>query len=209
MPKFLVDLVNNHAGQRAAASEEEKETAYDTLGASIDVSESSEEAEGPSVDLPIPNFDRPHGKELLRKELSKMLKEAGDSTSTYASTLPHGLYGTYYCYRMRGPRRYLFGHMHSGSNNFISSREAELSTIAVMGSSALINQPKCLGSLRTSKRPCKMRARGRSTSTTICKQSLNIRDDPKPFKICSLKSSSNMRLLKRMPILGVYLRTFT
>jgi hypothetical protein len=120
MPKFLVDLVNYHAGQRAIASEEEKETTYDTLGASIDVSESSEEAEGPSVELncPISNGDRPHGRELLLGELSKMLKEAGDSSSMYASALPHGLYGTYYCYRTHGPRRCLFGHMHSGSNNF-------------------------------------------------------------------------------------------
>jgi hypothetical protein len=120
MPEILVDLVNNHAGQRAAASEEEEETAHETPGASIDVPESIEGARSPRVELdrPISIGDCPHGKELLLVELSKMLKKAGDSTSTYASSLSHGLYGTYYCYRTHGPRRCFLGHQHSDSNNF-------------------------------------------------------------------------------------------
>jgi hypothetical protein len=57
--------------------------------------------------------------ELLLCELKAMLREkANDSTSTYASALPHGLHGTYYCFRTQGPRTCFFGHEHSGSNNF-------------------------------------------------------------------------------------------
>jgi hypothetical protein len=56
---------------------------------------------------------------LLVHELKVMLKEkANDLTSTYASALPHGLHGTYYCFRAQGPRKCFFGGEHSGSNNF-------------------------------------------------------------------------------------------
>jgi hypothetical protein len=56
---------------------------------------------------------------LLVQELKSMLREkANDSTSVYASALPHGLHGTYYCFRTRGPRVCFFGRKHSGSNNF-------------------------------------------------------------------------------------------
>jgi hypothetical protein len=57
--------------------------------------------------------------ELLVRELKTMLREkANDSTSVYASALPHGLHGTYYCFRTQGPRTCFFGREHSGSNNF-------------------------------------------------------------------------------------------
>jgi hypothetical protein len=57
--------------------------------------------------------------ELLVRELKTMLREkANDLTSVYASALPHGLQGTYYCFRTRGPRTCFFGREHSGSNNF-------------------------------------------------------------------------------------------
>jgi P4 family phage/plasmid primase-like protien len=57
--------------------------------------------------------------ELLLRELKAMLREkANDSTSVYASALPHGLHGTYYCFRTRGPSTCFFGREHSGSNNF-------------------------------------------------------------------------------------------
>jgi hypothetical protein len=56
---------------------------------------------------------------LLVQELKTMLKEkANDSTSTYASSLEHGLQGTYSCFRTQGPRTCFFGREHSGSNNF-------------------------------------------------------------------------------------------
>ncbi|GAQ91907.1 hypothetical protein KFL_008790040 [Klebsormidium nitens] len=55
----------------------------------------------------------------LVRELQKLLKEkANDSSSTYGSSLPHGLYGTFYCFRTTGPRTCFFGREHSGSNNF-------------------------------------------------------------------------------------------
>jgi hypothetical protein len=55
----------------------------------------------------------------LVRELQKLLKEkANDSSSTYGSALPHGLYGTFYCFRTTGPRTCFFGREHSGSNNF-------------------------------------------------------------------------------------------
>jgi hypothetical protein len=47
---------------------------------------------------------------LLVHELKVMLREkANDSTSAYASALPHGLHGTYYCFRTQGPRVCFFG----------------------------------------------------------------------------------------------------
>jgi hypothetical protein len=119
MPLWLTEFVNDHAGKRAAAREEEEKTADEIPGANIEAPEPGG-AESPSFepDRPISNIGLPHGKELLLAELSKMLRKAGDSTSTYMSSLSHGLYGTYYCYRTHGPRRCFFGHQHSGSNNF-------------------------------------------------------------------------------------------
>jgi hypothetical protein len=56
---------------------------------------------------------------LLVHEMKVMLREkANDSTSAYASALPHGLHGTYYCFPTQGPRVCFFGRKHSGSNNF-------------------------------------------------------------------------------------------
>ena len=119
MPIWLAELVNNRAGHTSAATIEE-EQGGEVSGASIDAS-IPERVGSPSFEQnrSSPNLEPPHGKELLLAELSKLLSEkAGDSTSTYAGSLSHGLYGTYYCYRTHGPRRCFFGHMHSGSNNF-------------------------------------------------------------------------------------------
>ncbi|GAQ92398.1 hypothetical protein KFL_010060020 [Klebsormidium nitens] len=119
MPFWLAKLVNNHAGQPAITSEGGKETTDRISGASAEASQPGG-AKSPTFEITgtISDTYSPHGKELLLEELSKMLKKAGDSTSTYASSLSHGLYGTYYCYRTYGPRRCFLGHQHSGSNNF-------------------------------------------------------------------------------------------
>jgi hypothetical protein len=55
----------------------------------------------------------------LVQELQKLLKEkANDSSSTYRSSLPHGLCGIYHCFRTKGPRTCFFGREHQSSNNF-------------------------------------------------------------------------------------------
>jgi hypothetical protein len=56
---------------------------------------------------------------LLVQELMTMPKEkANDSTSTYASSLQHGLHGTYCCFQTQGSRTRFFGREHLKSNNF-------------------------------------------------------------------------------------------
>ncbi|GAQ85303.1 hypothetical protein KFL_002280180 [Klebsormidium nitens] len=120
MPIWLAELVNNHAGHSTGAATIDEEEGGEVSGARIDATMPGR-VESPSFkqDRSSPSLEPPHGRELLMAELSKLLSEkAGDSTSTYAGSLPHGLYGTYYCYRTHGPRRCFFGHMHSGSNNF-------------------------------------------------------------------------------------------
>ncbi|GAQ93269.1 hypothetical protein KFL_014030030 [Klebsormidium nitens] len=120
MPTWLAELVNNHAGHTNGAATIDEEQGGEVLGASIAAS-IPERVGSPSFeqDCSSPILESPNGKELLLVELSKLLSEkAGDPTSTYAGSIPHGLYGTYYCYRTHGPRRCFFGHMHTGSNNF-------------------------------------------------------------------------------------------
>jgi hypothetical protein len=78
----------------------------------------SESVENECNQRPTTSSGSPHSKDLLLAQFAKMLKEAGDLTSTYAGSLSHGLYGRYYCYQTHGSRRCYFGHMHSGSNNF-------------------------------------------------------------------------------------------
>jgi hypothetical protein len=104
MPIWLAELINNRAGHSAATSGEE-EVGGEVLEASIDAPMPGGVG-SPSCERnrSSPILEPPHGKELLLAELSKLLSEkAGDSTSTYASSLSHGLYGTYYCYRTHGP----------------------------------------------------------------------------------------------------------
>jgi hypothetical protein len=115
-----VALVNDHGGKHAAMEEEEESSSFGSgLAGFVDPS-GLEGIEASSIEFnpPAVSSRSPHSKELMLGEFAKMLKKAGDSTSTYAGSLPHGLYGTYYCYRTHRPRRCFFGHMHSGSNNF-------------------------------------------------------------------------------------------
>ncbi|GAQ91602.1 hypothetical protein KFL_008160020 [Klebsormidium nitens] len=116
MPRWLCTLVNN-GGDSGSTSEIQSVgspeiPAVCALANQVDPTNRNDDQ--PSA------FNRPsNDTTLLRTELSNMLrKKAGDSSNTYASTLPHGLYGTYFCYRTRGPRTCYLGHRHTGSNNF-------------------------------------------------------------------------------------------
>jgi hypothetical protein len=105
-------------GVRPACNCEDEEE-DETLGPSANAQElEGDESLSIESDQLVPNTKPSYGKELLLAELSKMLKKAGDSTSTYASLMSHGLYGTYYCFWTHGSRRCFYGHLHSGSNNF-------------------------------------------------------------------------------------------
>jgi hypothetical protein len=115
MPSWLSKFLNDQKGRTpASVAVTLIETCEPPPEASIAEDEIYDEASPPTeVQRPPPD------NALLLAELSKMLKEeAGDFTSTFASVLPHGLYGTYYCYRTHGPRRCFLGHMHNGRNNF-------------------------------------------------------------------------------------------
>lgn len=120
MPGWLVQIVNNR-GDSGSGSDEIRSMGTPEVPAvcapadQVDPTNGSHENQQSTVVSDGPSNDT----SLLRTELSDMLREkAGDSSSTYASTLPHGLYGTYYCYRTRGPRTCYLGHHHRGSNNF-------------------------------------------------------------------------------------------
>ncbi|GAQ86065.1 hypothetical protein KFL_002680110 [Klebsormidium nitens] len=120
MPQWLTELVNNNAGKCATTEEEEESSSVGSeLAGFVDAS-GLEGVEASSIELNPPSVSSgsPHSKDLFLAKLAEMLKEVGDTTSTYAGSLSHGLYGTYYCYRTHGPRRCFLGHMHSGSNNF-------------------------------------------------------------------------------------------
>ncbi|GAQ93337.1 hypothetical protein KFL_014490030 [Klebsormidium nitens] len=47
-----------------------------------------------------------------------LLEKAGDRTSRCSSTLDHGPFGTFYCFRVSGPRICFLGQQHDGANNF-------------------------------------------------------------------------------------------
>jgi P4 family phage/plasmid primase-like protien len=120
MPLWLTELVNNNAGECAATEEEESSSVGSEFAGFVDAS-GSEGVEGASsieLNPPAASSGSPHSRELLLAQFAKMQREIGNSTSTYAGSLSHGLYGTYYCYRTHGPRRCFFGHLHSGSKNF-------------------------------------------------------------------------------------------
>ncbi|GAQ87644.1 hypothetical protein KFL_003670050 [Klebsormidium nitens] len=127
MPSWLVDTINRGsagAGPSIAASECAPLPRAVDSGGEVDQNPASEDepvqparpvepVTGGATHVPLAQDG------LLVRELQKMLKEkAKDSSSTYASSLQHGLYGTYYCFRTTGPRTCFFGREHQGSNNF-------------------------------------------------------------------------------------------
>jgi hypothetical protein len=122
MPAWLVDIINacSSGASSPVAAELSNGLSTPPPFASADASApSSFSASGDERAERVGEASVPAHLELLVRELKVMLKEkANDSTSAYASALPHGLHGTYYCFRTQGPRKCFFGREHSGSNNF-------------------------------------------------------------------------------------------
>lgn len=117
LPLWLAKIVNDGA----VGSNDESQSLHTSPETPIACPIDADVPLVPSIldEHPLVSNGPPNERALLLSELCNMLKEkAHDSTSTYASTLPHGLYGTYYCYRTKGPRTCYFGYRHSGSNNF-------------------------------------------------------------------------------------------
>jgi P4 family phage/plasmid primase-like protien len=119
MPSWLVDTINRGrssgaTGHSIAVLDGARLPSAVASGCKIEnTNEPAEPAETVAADAPFPQDG------LLVRELRKMLKEkVNDSSSTYGNSLPHGLYGTYYCFRTNGPRKCFFGIEHQGSNNF-------------------------------------------------------------------------------------------
>jgi hypothetical protein len=117
MPGWVKNLVNN-CGDALSAENPKNDTKLSTICAQSDNSDSipNNEAQSSCEESTFDGLSS--DKSLLLAELCKLLKEkANETASTYANSLPHGLYGTYYCYRTRGPRKCYLGHHHTGSNN--------------------------------------------------------------------------------------------
>jgi hypothetical protein len=122
MPMWLVDVINacSSGASSPVAAELSDDLSTAPLFASADAGvPSSSLASGDAPVERVGENSVPAHLELLLHELKAMLREkANDSTSVYASALPHGLHGTYYCFQTQGPRKCFFGREHSGSNNF-------------------------------------------------------------------------------------------
>lgn len=105
MCDWLVDLVNAQGGT-ALPEPDERPT--------------------PDEAQAVPIVQQPRGfalastpLDIIVSEISELLRDkAGDNTSRCTSTIDHGLYGTFYCFRVRGPRVCYMGQQHDGANNF-------------------------------------------------------------------------------------------
>jgi hypothetical protein len=122
MPAWLVGIINacSSGARSSVAPEPSGGLSTPPPFASADAGlPSSSLASGDASTERVEEASVPAHLGLLVQELKTLLREkANDSTSTYASALPHGLHGTYYSFRTRGPRTCFFGREHSGSNNF-------------------------------------------------------------------------------------------
>jgi hypothetical protein len=134
MPPWLTALVND-IGKHATMEEEDVSSIAKSVAEHVNAIV-AEGIEAPSIEPNVPavSSGSPHSKELLLAKFAEMLKKTGYTTSTYAGSLSHGLYGTYYCNRTHGPRRCFFTHTHLGSNNFNLLKRGRnvMSTIAAM-----------------------------------------------------------------------------
>jgi hypothetical protein len=97
MPGWVKDLVNNR-GDALSAENPKNDIKLSTTCAQSDNSDSipSNEAQSSCGEYTFNGLSI--DKSLLLAELCKLLKEkANNTTSTYANSVPHSLYGTYYC----------------------------------------------------------------------------------------------------------------
>jgi putative DNA primase/helicase len=103
MPDWLVDVVN--AQGCAALPEPEERPAPESLPVVHYMGEQPRLAAAPL--------------DIIVNDISELLRDkAGDHSSRCTSTIDHGLYGTFYCFRVRGPRVCFLGQQHDGANNF-------------------------------------------------------------------------------------------
>jgi hypothetical protein len=147
MPGWVKDLVNNR-GDALLAENPKKDTILSTICAQSNNSDSIPNKEAQSLRGESTFDGLSSDKSLLLAELSELLKKkANDTTSTYANSLPYGLYGTYYCYRTRGPRKCYLGHHHTGSNNFNLLKRGRNVYYCCHGQDCFEKPPKKLGEL--------------------------------------------------------------
>jgi hypothetical protein len=148
MPGWLAKVVQNHAGDAMSAENPMNDTKLSMICAQSDDSSTIPNSEARSLRGESTFDGLSSDKSLLLAELSKLLKEkANDTTSTYASSLPHGLYGTYFCYQTRGPRKCYLGHQHNGSNNFNLLKRGRNVWYRCHGQECSHKPPKKLGEL--------------------------------------------------------------
>ncbi|GAQ91694.1 hypothetical protein KFL_008360020 [Klebsormidium nitens] len=120
MPDWLTDLVNAQGG---AALPDPDEAPGELQALPLQA--------GPSaLQLPVDRSIVPRGEPahydlasapnaLIVSGIRELLFEkAGDRTSRCSSTLDHGPFGTFYCFRVSGPRICFLGQQHDGANNF-------------------------------------------------------------------------------------------
>lgn len=55
---------------------------------------------------------------IVREIRELLIEKAGDTTSRCSNTIDHGPFGTFYCFRVKGPRKCFLGNDHDGANNF-------------------------------------------------------------------------------------------
>lgn len=121
IPEWLAQIINNggNSGVDEIQSMATSAAPHTMLEACASTEFEVDFTNGDLNNQPSASNRPTNDRSLLLIKLSDLLKEkARDTTSTYASTVQHGLYGTYYCYRTHGPQRCYFGIEHSGSNNF-------------------------------------------------------------------------------------------
>jgi P4 family phage/plasmid primase-like protien len=102
MPDWLIDIVNDQGGSSLPEPE------YETM-----------EPSAPPDTVPRSLLATPSPADGIVRAIKELLMEkAGDSTSRCGSTIDHGPFGTFYCFRVKGPRRCFLGAAHDGANNF-------------------------------------------------------------------------------------------
>ncbi|GAQ91764.1 hypothetical protein KFL_008480050 [Klebsormidium nitens] len=113
MPDWLTSLVNAQGGQIAPALPD-PDLALPSAALSIGALQASHQ--GPARADPVQSGVL---HDAIAREIKELLYErAGDSTSRCTTTIDHGPYGTFYCFRVQGPRTCFFGQAHDGSNNY-------------------------------------------------------------------------------------------
>jgi P4 family phage/plasmid primase-like protien len=131
MPQWLIQLVNSQGSDEVPP----------LIGGTPD----DEPLSAEPISAPrIPVIDQ---SAIVREMRQLLLERAGDSTSTFGGTVEHGCLGTYYCFRVHGPRQCYFGRQHSGSNYFNCLKRGKRVYVRCHGSECSHEPPRYLGDL--------------------------------------------------------------